>query len=75
MRKTSADQAIRGATAGVVLAVGGFAAAVSYSHIYVWLTLGPDPTRPSRPPTRTQTGPVAEATRPVRPTPGRLAVR
>ena len=34
MRKTSTDQAIRTATTGVVLAVGGFAAAVSYSHIY-----------------------------------------
>ena len=34
MRKTSTDQAIRTATGGVVLAVGGFAGAVSYSHIY-----------------------------------------
>ncbi len=34
MRKTSADQAIRAATGAVVLAVGGFAGAVSYSHIY-----------------------------------------
>src|SRR5258708_16613347 len=34
MRKTSTDQAIRWATGGVVLAVGGFAGAVSYSHIY-----------------------------------------
>jgi hypothetical protein len=34
MKKTSTDQAIRTATGGVVLAVGGFAGAVSYSHIY-----------------------------------------
>jgi hypothetical protein len=34
MRKTSADQAIHGVTTGVVLAVGGFVGAVSYSHIY-----------------------------------------
>ena len=30
----SADKVIRGATAGVVLAVAGFAAVISYSHIY-----------------------------------------
>lgn len=34
MTKTTADQHILRATTGVVLAVAGFAAAVSYSHIY-----------------------------------------
>ena len=34
MGKTTADQGIRAATAGVVAVVAGFAAAVSYSHIY-----------------------------------------
>lgn len=32
--KIDGDKAIRGATAGVVVAVAGFAAIVSYSHIY-----------------------------------------
>src|SRR5258708_11714048 len=34
MRKTSTDREIGWAAGGVVLAVGGFAGAVSYSHIY-----------------------------------------
>jgi len=34
LRGLTADQAIKAGTAAVVLAVGSFAAVVSYSHIY-----------------------------------------